>query len=236
MNDPTHWKAEQARAWGSAPWQNIAEGVLSVVHDELVARLAPHPGDRWLDVATGTGAVALRAARAGTEVSALDLSPALVRTARRLAAEQGLAIRFTVGDAERLPYPDSSLGLTYWRPNSELERLMDRVGYARPPDADNPREWRQPRYVNRLLSADFELEYVEATCLWTAESGESAWRLFTDSDGPAKTGVAALSPVERQALRRGWVDYFERHRQDGAVSVPRPYLLILGRRRGGGRR
>jgi 2-polyprenyl-3-methyl-5-hydroxy-6-metoxy-1,4-benzoquinol methylase len=75
--------------WGSAPWQKIAKSVLSAVHEELVARLEPRPGERWLDLATGTGAIALRAARAGAEVSALGLSPSPVRTARRLAAEQG---------------------------------------------------------------------------------------------------------------------------------------------------
>lgn len=268
MTGLAHWQAEQARVWGAAAWQNIAEGVLSAVHEELVARLAPHPGERWLDLVTGTGAVALRAAGAGAEVSALDLSPALVRTARRLASKQGLAVRFTIGDAERLPYPDASfdvvssahgvvfaadhravarelarvcryggrLGLTYWRSHSELEQLLDRTVHARPPDADNPRDWRQPRYVVRLLGADFELQHVEATCAWTSDSGEAAWRLFTDSDGPARTGVAALPPAKREALRRDWVDYFERHRIDGRVSVPRPYLLILGRRRAGGGR
>jgi SAM-dependent methyltransferase len=262
MTGLAHWKAEQARVWGSAAWQNIAESVLSAVHEELVTRLAPRPGDPWLDVATGTGAVALRAARLGAEVSALDLSPALVRTARRLSAKKGLAVRFDIGDAERLPYPDASfdivssahgvvlatdhaavarelarvcriggrLGLTYWLPNQELERLMERIGNARPANADNPRDWREPRYVNGLLSSSFQLAFVEAPCSWIAESGEAAWRLFIDSDGPAKIGVAALPPEEREALHRDWVDYFERHRRNGAVRVPRPYLLILGRR------
>lgn len=261
--DLAHWKAQQARAWGSAPWQNIAEGVLSAVHDALVSRLAPHPGDRWLDLATGTGAVALRAARAEAEVSALDLSPALVRAARLLAASHRLAVRFDIGDAERLPYSDASfdvvssahgvvfaadhravarelarvcriggrLGLTYWRYNPGLEQLMDRIGYARPPSADSPRDWRRPRYVERLLGPDFELEFIEAACSWNAESGEAAWRLLIGSDGPAKTGVAALPSATREALHRDWVEYFERHRDDGVVSVPRPYLLILGRRR-----
>jgi SAM-dependent methyltransferase len=268
MNSLAHWKAEQARVWGSAPWQRIAESVLADVHEELVARLAPHPGDGWLDVAAGTGAVALRAARAGAIVSALDLSPALVRTARRLAAQEGLAVRFTVGDAERLPYPDASfdvvssahgvvfaadhravarelarvcrprgrLGLTCWRPGPGLEQLMDRVSRRRPAGADDPRDWREPGYVDTLLAGDFDLEYVEGTCSWTAHSGEAAWRLFTSSDGPGKTGVAALSPIERQALKRDWVGYFERNPQDGGVSVPRPYLLILGRRRAGAER
>jgi SAM-dependent methyltransferase len=256
------WKAEQAGVWGSATWQNVAATVLFGVHDELVSRLAPQPGERWLDLATGTGAVALRAARAGAQVTARDLAPALLATARRLAGEQERSIRFDVGDAERLPYPDASfdvissahgvvfatdhaavagelarvcrpggrLGLTYWRSNPELARLMERVGYTRPPGADRPRDWGEPEYASDLLGGDFQLEFVEAVCSWTAESGEATWRLFIGSDGPAKTGVAALTPRERDALHRDWVDYFERHRENGGVSVPRPYLLIMGRR------
>ena len=44
-----HWKAEQARVWGSAPWQNAAESALCAVNEKLVTRVAPHPGDRWLE-------------------------------------------------------------------------------------------------------------------------------------------------------------------------------------------
>jgi SAM-dependent methyltransferase len=102
----TECKTAQARVWGSANWQAIAEAELSHVHDSLVERLAPTPGERWLDLATGTGAVALRAARAGAEVSAL--APELIATARRLAAEEGLSVRFDIGDAERLGYADAS--------------------------------------------------------------------------------------------------------------------------------
>ena len=74
----------------------------------------PQPGERWLDLATGTGAVALRAARAGARVSGQDLAPGLIETARRLAAEEGLSVAFEVGDAERLGYRDASQGA---RPN-----------------------------------------------------------------------------------------------------------------------
>jgi SAM-dependent methyltransferase len=262
MTAVASWKAEQARVWGDASWQNVAERVLSPVHDQLVARLAPHKGERWLDLATGTGAVALRAARAGARVTAQDLAPALVETARRLATKQGLEVRFDLGDAERLPYPDASfdvvssahgvvfatdhsavaselarvcrpggrLGLSYWRPNPGLARLMDRVGYRRPATADSPRDWGRPEYVRKLLARDFELHFVEGICLWVAESGEAAWQLFISSDGPAKAGIAALSPSERTALHRDWVHFFERHRENDRVSVPRPYLLIVGRR------
>jgi ubiquinone/menaquinone biosynthesis C-methylase UbiE len=256
-------KADQGRIWGSASWQQIAERQLFPVHDELVARLGPRPGERWLDLATGTGAVALRAARAGASVTGQDLAPELIETARDLAAKDGLGIDFEVGDAERLAYPDASfdvvssahgvvhaydhravakelarvcrpggrLGLTYWLPNPELQALMERVGYARPPGADLPGDWVRPDYATGLLGEAFELEFAEAVCPWTGKSGAAMWGLLIDSDGPACEGVTGLSAAERDALRRDWVDYFERHRTPGGISAPRPYLLILGRRR-----
>src|SRR5687768_17854910 len=100
-------KARQSEAWGSAPWEPMAAR-LAAIHDHLVARLAPGRAERWLDIGTGTGAVALRAARAGARATGIDLSPVMVDTARRLAREQRLGIRFEVGDAESLQYEDAS--------------------------------------------------------------------------------------------------------------------------------
>ena len=62
MSVLTSWKAEQARPWGSGQWQGIAEGVLAPLHAELVQRLSTPARGVWLDLATGTGAVAMRAA------------------------------------------------------------------------------------------------------------------------------------------------------------------------------
>jgi SAM-dependent methyltransferase len=128
------WKAERSAAWGSAPFERIAHQ-LAPIHEHLVSRLAPRPGDRWLDVATGTGAVALRAAQAGARVTGLDFAPELLETARRLALRDGLEIEFDRGDAEQLPYPDGSFDVVsssvgaIFAPNhealaSELARVL----------------------------------------------------------------------------------------------------------------
>jgi SAM-dependent methyltransferase len=100
-------KERQSVVWGSAPFERVAARVANI-HDHLVAELDPKPGERWLDVATGTGGVAVRAARRGAEVTGSDLAPALIETAKRLAAEEGLSITYEVGDAEALPYSDGS--------------------------------------------------------------------------------------------------------------------------------
>ena len=65
-------------------------------------------GELVLDVACGTGVVAVTAARRGARVRGLDLSPALLEDARRNAAVIGADIEFVEGDAEALPYADAS--------------------------------------------------------------------------------------------------------------------------------
>lgn len=65
-------------------------------------------GERVLDVACGTGVVAVTAARAGASVSGLDLSPVLLERARENAAIAGVTIDWREGDAEELPFADGA--------------------------------------------------------------------------------------------------------------------------------
>lgn len=94
-------KQRQSVMWGNGPYQRITE-TLADIHELVVSRLDPQRGERWLDLACGTGAVAERAARAGADVVGVDLAAVLVETARERAAEQGLEIDYRVGDCEDL--------------------------------------------------------------------------------------------------------------------------------------
>jgi SAM-dependent methyltransferase len=127
------WKAERSAAWGSAPFERITHQLVPM-HEHLVSSLDPRPGERWLDVATGTGAVALMAARAGARVTGLDFASELLETARRSADSEALEIRFDHGDAERLPYGDgsfdvvsSSVGLIFAPDHAAVAAELARV-------------------------------------------------------------------------------------------------------------
>jgi SAM-dependent methyltransferase len=74
----------------------------------LVAFAEITRGARVLDVACGTGVVALTAARLGAEVTGIDLTPELVARAKENAAIMGLEAVFEEGDVEALPVPDAS--------------------------------------------------------------------------------------------------------------------------------
>jgi ubiquinone/menaquinone biosynthesis C-methylase UbiE len=154
-------KEHQRLAWGAAPFEKI-EGTIAVMHDDLVARLDPRPGERWLDVACGTGAVAMRAARAGADVTGMDLSDVMIETARRRADEAGLAISYDVGDCESLPYSDasfdvlsSSVGAIFAPDHAAVARELVRV--VRPGGRLGLSAWRPGSRVGRgqRLAAQF---------------------------------------------------------------------------------
>lgn len=99
------FKAAQREAWAAfAP----VEVFTAAPAAKLVKFAQVASGERVLDVACGTGVVALTAARKGATVSGLDLSPALIERARKNADIAGATIDFTEGDAEALPYPDGA--------------------------------------------------------------------------------------------------------------------------------
>jgi ubiquinone/menaquinone biosynthesis C-methylase UbiE len=75
---------------------------------EFVQRLDLKPGMRVLDVACGTGNQSIPAAKAGAEVTGLDIAPNLLEQARARAKSEELNIQFIEGDAEQLPQPDGS--------------------------------------------------------------------------------------------------------------------------------
>jgi len=103
----TELKSRQSVMWGNGPYERITNTIRDI-HDLVVERTDPKPGEKMLDVATGTGAVAVLAAKRGADVVGVDLAPVLIDTARERAAQEGVSVRFEVGDAEAMTYADAS--------------------------------------------------------------------------------------------------------------------------------
>jgi SAM-dependent methyltransferase len=99
-------KRKLRETWMAGDFGQIAQYTAKGA-EEFVGRLPIGPGVRVLDVACGTGNLAIPAARQGAEVTGLDLAPNLLEQARRRAASETLRASFDEGDAEQLPYPDA---------------------------------------------------------------------------------------------------------------------------------
>ncbi len=106
QNTFAEFKLRQKEMWSSfAPVATFT----TVPASDFVDFSGIKSGDSVLDVGTGTGVVAITAARAGAKVTALDLTPELLEHARKNASIASLhEITWIEGDAENMPFPDAT--------------------------------------------------------------------------------------------------------------------------------
>lgn len=243
-----------ADTWSGASYERIAE-TFAPIHDRVVAALAVGPGVRILDVACGTGGVAVRAARAGAEVVGIDISADQLGKARSAADAAGVAIRFDEGDCEELPYANgefdavaSAFGAIFAadheRAAAELARVSRRGGRlaltAWPkdewsevnvqagrtfPEGADAREWAREEYVGALLGDAFDLELQAGEWRIEADSAEALWELASTSMPPLRAWLAEQDAEVRARAEKVYLDYF------ASGVFEREYVLVLGWRR-----
>jgi len=103
-------KAKQKATWESGDFGQIARNIENVA-EEFMARQSLQAGMRVLDVACGTGNLAVIAARHGCVVEGIDIASNLIIQARARASASGLRIAFQEGDAEALPFTERQFDL-----------------------------------------------------------------------------------------------------------------------------
>jgi ubiquinone/menaquinone biosynthesis C-methylase UbiE len=101
-------KQKHKAMWATGDYPVMVETFLLPLGPRLVDACGIGPGMRVLDVAAGTGNAALRAAAAGADVVASDLTPRLLEAGRKRADAEGLVLQWEEADAERLPFGDAS--------------------------------------------------------------------------------------------------------------------------------
>jgi SAM-dependent methyltransferase len=94
--------------WAAGDYAAVARHIDQTPPRDLLSRVDLRPGHDVLDVATGTGNVALKAAAAGAAVTGLDLTPELFETARSRARRLRVTVDWVEGDAEQLPFAGES--------------------------------------------------------------------------------------------------------------------------------
>jgi len=245
--------------WGGADYDRVAQR-FAAIHDELVARLDPSPGERWLDIGTGTGEVAVRAARAGAEVTAVDISENLLDIARRKPGAERVV--WELGDAQALRFGDAGfdvvvscfavifapdqyaaagelarvcktggrLGLTAWRPEDGPHAIYQR--FVPSESVSVADQWGEEAHMHELLDGAFELEIDEGVWHLTADSPEAAWTLMSEGAPPVKALLGTLEPAEAADFRAAMLERWAGLQTEGGrVDEPRRYLLATGRRR-----
>jgi SAM-dependent methyltransferase len=134
MRTLTDEKAAARAMWGRGDYHRFATQLVWEVGPVVVEAAEIGPGMRVLDVASGTGNVALRAAEAGATVVASDLAPENLAAGRVAADAAGVELAWVEADAEALPFADgefdavtSSLGAMFAPDHRAVARELLRV-------------------------------------------------------------------------------------------------------------
>ncbi|MBV8539619.1 MAG: methyltransferase domain-containing protein [Pseudonocardiales bacterium] len=100
-------KVQTRETWARGDYRKVS-GLLMPAAEALVQALDVGPGQTVLDVAAGTGNVALAAARRGAAVTAADLTLRMLELGRARAEVEGIEVSWVEADAEDLPFADGS--------------------------------------------------------------------------------------------------------------------------------
>jgi 2-polyprenyl-6-hydroxyphenyl methylase/3-demethylubiquinone-9 3-methyltransferase len=116
-------KAQERAMWALGNYHAFATATVWSVGADLVAACGIGAGQRVLDVAAGTGNVAIRAAEAGAQAVAADLTPENFVAGHREAEARGVTVEWVEADAEALPFADG-----------EFDAVLSTFGAIFPPD------------------------------------------------------------------------------------------------------
>ena len=127
---PHNERAATVWSAGGGDYDYISRGIADAI-EHCVLRLNPQPGERILDLATGTGWTSRLVARRGATVTGVDIATDLLDAARAKAESERLPIRYQRADAERLPFDTgafdavvSTFGIMFAsRPEAAAEEL-----------------------------------------------------------------------------------------------------------------
>jgi SAM-dependent methyltransferase len=256
IDAPADFKQAARAMWAAGDYARFAP-LVATVGERLVQRVGIQPGGAVLDVACGTGNVAIPAALAGGRVTGVDLTPEHFPAARARAAEASVAVEWVEGDAEALPFEDDSFDVVLsafgcmFAPRhvaaaAELARVLrpgGRLGIAAFTDSGAGGDFFRtlgahlpapPPFAEHPLGWG-DPAHVSSLFPGLALAFEPASYAehFESLDHAVELYTTAFGPVAAvggAALAADLRALFARHATDGGTRVPYDYLVTLSPR------
>ena len=256
-----------AAVWssGGAAYDEISHQISSAL-EHCVQRLDPKPGERILDLATGTGWTSRLLAARGAKVTGIDIAADLIAAAKMNGKSQGLAIDYEQGDAEQMRFADGEfdavvstfgvmfasrpesaaseiaricrkggrIALTTWKPDGNVFEMFKVMKSYMPapssPPPPSPFAWGNRDRIEELFGLNFDLQFEQGDTIYHDRNGEAVWQTFVTGYGPTKTLAASLEDRTRVELKRDFVAFHDTFVTPLGISMPRQYLLTVGKR------
>lgn len=128
MNNSTHVAKEFYRKLGAKGLEELARE-WRVSDDVKIVRKLLRKGDKVLDAGCGYGRVAMPLARAGFDITGIDISRVLIQNARRRKKREEVSARFDIGNMVKLPYNNDSFDkiVSLWNTFNELLTKKEQI-------------------------------------------------------------------------------------------------------------
>lgn len=202
-------KSRLRRIWNAGDYDRLSR-YMQVEAEAFYRRLPIPPGSRLLDVACGSGQLALIAARNGMAATGVDIAENLVARARERARVERLSARFHEADAEDLPFADATFDV-----------VASVAGAMFAP---------RPHLVARELLRVCRPGGIVAMANWTAQGfiGQM-WRAISAFIAPAGMPVPALwgDEAEVRALLGSCISSLELTRREATFNFPFPPAEVV---------
>lgn len=131
-----YW-SQQANTFDREPDHGLADAQVRAAWDQRLEEWLPEPPARVADLGCGTGSLSVLLAQAGHEIKGIDLSPAMIKIARKKATKSRVSIEFEVGDAAGPDLPVDSFDVilgrhVLWALPDPEKALANWAGLLRP--------------------------------------------------------------------------------------------------------
>lgn len=223
-----------------------------VVLDRLIELAHVQPGDRVLDVATGTGHTAFAFAPHVCEVVATDVTPEMLSEGERLKADGGITnVEFQLADAHDLPFEDESFDVVTCRRAAhhfvnirralcEMRRVLRPGGRLVIDDRSVPEDDFVDRMLNRLdvlhdhshireyRPSEWESMILEAGCSVEAIEPYTRHRplsAFTNGVEPESVAEIERSVASLNEAQRAALNVVEK---DGEIYLNHWFVMVVG--------
>lgn len=134
----------------------------------------------------------------------------------------------------RVVKPGGRIVIASWAPDPAVARVFELLSEyqdAPPSEGPSPMNWGEEESVVKLLGDQFDLGFEAGVSFGFFDSPEQMWRFYVRTFGPMRAIVDANDSRTNDELRRRFQDEHLQFAGKVGLTIPRPYLLVSGKRK-----